>query len=263
MQHPVNKKNIERFDGYADLYNAVRPAPPEIITKAVLLYLRNKPETVIDIGSGTGLSTLIWKDTAKTVIGIEPNDDMRAEAEKSVAENNISFRKGLSNDTGLPPDFADIASVSQAFHWFDIDSTLEEIIKILKDDGVLAIFDCDWLPSVDWKIEEMYDKLKGKADNISFSQEESAFRNDKFSYINRINTFGKFRFAKEIVCHSTEKCTPERIIGIALSQGGIQDALKIDSAFQSDIDEFCGLVKSRFSGEFEIIFSYRLRLAVK
>ena len=58
-------------------------------------------------------------------------------------------------------------------------------------------------------------------------------------------------------------CNLDGIIGIALSQGSIQDALKIDRTFQNDVDEFCDLVKSRLTGEFEIIFSYRLRLALK
>lgn len=263
MENLVNEKNIERFSGYSALYNDSRPIPPEIIKKAALLYLKNAPGVVVDIGSGTGLSTLIWNDVAKTVIGIEPNDDMRGEAEKNITTENISFQNGLANDTGLPAEYADIVTVSQAFHWFDINSTLEEIYRILKNDGVLAIFDCDWPPSVDLVVEEAYHKIRIKADNICESQEKHAVRNDKNSYIDRINSFGRFRFSKEIVCHNTEKCNFERIIGIALSQGGIQDALKIDFAFQKDVDEFYNLVESRLNGEFEIIFSYRLRLAVK
>jgi ubiquinone/menaquinone biosynthesis C-methylase UbiE len=263
MSSLVNEKNIERWSGYADLYNTVRPTPPEIITKATLIYAKSKPEAVVDIGSGTGLSTLIWKDIAKTIIGIEPNDDMRAEAERNITESNISFQKGLSNETGLPSEYADIVSVSQAFHWLPIDSTLEEIYRLLKPDGVLAIFDCDWPPAFDWVVEEAYHKIITRADRICETQEKHAVRNDKSSYIGRINAFGKFRFAKEIVCHSAENCTPERMIGIALSQGGLQDALKVDSGFQGDIDEFCELVRSRLHGEFEIVFSYRLRLAVK
>jgi SAM-dependent methyltransferase len=263
MDSLVNEKNIERWNGCSNLYNTVRPVPPEIITKAVLLYLKSNPEVIVDLGSGTGLSTLIWKKIAKTIIGIEPNDDMRGEAERNITESNISFQKGLSNDTGLPSEYADIISVSQAFHWFPIDSTLEEIYRLLKPDGVLAIFDCDWLPAVDWIVEEAYDKIRIKADEICETQEKHAVRNDKSSYISRINGFGKFRFAKEIVCHNAEKCDCERLIGIAMSQGGLQDALKTDKAFQGDIDEFCELVRARLSGEFEIIFSYRLRVAVK
>jgi SAM-dependent methyltransferase len=263
MKNTVNEKNIERWNGFSVLYNTVRPIPPEIITKAILLYAKNSPDIVVDLGSGTGLSALIWKDIAKTIIGIEPNDDMRGEAVKNITKNNISFRNGLSNDTGLPAEYADIVSVSQAFHWFDIDSTLEEIYRILKHDGILAIFDCDWLPASDWVVENKFNELWIKGDEICESQKKHAVRNDKSSYIKRLNEFGKFRFIKEIVCHNVQKSNPDSLIGIALSQGGIQDALKINEAFQNEINEFCELVKSRLNSEFEIIFSYRLRLAIK
>lgn len=264
MKKIINEKNIERFNGFSETYDGNRPVPPEIITKAVMLYLKNKPDIVIDIASGTGLSTFIWSDLARTVIGIEPNADMRSEAEKKVSsERNVSFREGVANDTGLQDECADIVTVSQAFHWFDIDSALEEIYRILKTSGVLAVYDCDWPPSVDRRIEEAYRKLLNKANAISSSVESPAVKNDKASYLNRINSFGKFRFSKEILLHSVEKCTPERIIGLALSQGGIQSALKIDPSIQSDIDGFSDLAVSRLQCETDIIFSYRLRLAIK
>jgi|GEM_PF-3862111 len=40
---------------------------------------------------------------------------MRAIAEES-AKGNIVFTKGFSNDTGLPDSYADVITVSQAFH---------------------------------------------------------------------------------------------------------------------------------------------------
>ncbi|MCL2323078.1 MAG: class I SAM-dependent methyltransferase [Oscillospiraceae bacterium] len=263
MSKLVNEKNIERFSGFPDLYNNSRPTPPEIIKKIILLYFKNKPEVVVDIGSGTGLSTLIWSEIAQNIIGIEPNDEMRATAEKNSKSDNIVYYKGVSNQTNLPSDYADIITISQAFHWMDIDSTLFEVYRVLKNDGVLAIFDCDWPPSIDWVIEEAYLKLRNTCVNICSSQEKTAIINDRSTYINMINSFGKFRFLKEIMCHNIERCTPQRMIGFALSQGAIQVALKIDTSIKNDVDEFCYLVNSLCQNEFDIVFSYRLRVAVK
>ena len=263
MEKFVSKENIERWNGFSGLYNDSRPVPPEIITKSVLLYTKSAPKVVVDIGSGTGLSTMIWQDVAEEITGIEPNDEMRKTAEKSTKSDRIVYKKGVSNETNLPSDFADVISISQAFHWMDTDSTLLEIYRVLKNDGVLAIFDCDWPPAIDWEIEKAYINLKNKGDAICLSQAKHAVQHDKSAYINKLNSFGKFRFVKEIVCHKAEKCAPERMIGITLTQGGIQDAMKIDSAFQKDVDEYCDLVHARCDDEFEIVFSYRLRLAVK
>jgi SAM-dependent methyltransferase len=45
------------------------------------LIRQKKPKVVVDLGSGTGISTRIWYGIADLVIGVEPNDDMRAESE--------------------------------------------------------------------------------------------------------------------------------------------------------------------------------------
>jgi len=255
----VTQENIDRFSGYTDLYNASRPVPPEIIVKSILMYLAEAPQTVIDIGSGTGLSTMIWRDIATRVIGIEPNDDMRNAAEASVSAANITFQKGLSNQTGLPDGCADIVTISQAFHWMDIPSTLDEVWRILKPGGVFAVYDCDWPPSVDWVFEQAESALIRKCDAIK----PPAMKNDKDAHLRKISEYGKFRFVREVVCHSVEPCTPERMIGIALSQGSVQGALKVDPAIQKDVDAFCDVVKARCAEAFKIVFSYRLRLAVK
>jgi len=256
----ITQENIDRFSGFTDLYNASRPVPPEIILNIILKYLPAPPQTVIDIGSGTGLSTTIWRDIAARVIGIEPNDDMRNAAEASIeAPSNVEFRKGFSNQTGLPNASADIVTISQAFHWMDIPSTLEEVYRILKPGGVFAVYDCDWPPCVDWAVEQAESALVLKCDAIK----PPALKNDKDAHLRRMSEFGKFRFVREAVCHSVEPCTPERMIGIATSQGSVQGALKLDPAIQGDVDAFCGVVRERCPEAFEIVFSYRLRLGVK
>ena len=70
--------NLERFTGFADVYDKYRPALP-LVVRDILAQLAGDvhPLRVVDIGSGTGLSTRLWKGFAATVIGIEPSADMR------------------------------------------------------------------------------------------------------------------------------------------------------------------------------------------
>ena len=62
--------------GKASSYDRVRPSPPpallDLLTQVIHL---PRPTLVVDVGSGTGLSTAVWGERAERVIGIEPNAD--------------------------------------------------------------------------------------------------------------------------------------------------------------------------------------------
>ena len=111
----VHEKNFEQWNGLSETYHISRPVPPEIIVKIILSWLQHEPDTIVDVGCGTGLSTIIWIGIAQNIIGIEPNDDMRETAEKKTNSGCIVFKNGVSNKTNLPSGYADIVTVSQAF----------------------------------------------------------------------------------------------------------------------------------------------------
>jgi len=264
MEKIVNEKNIEQWRGMADIYHDARPAiPGEIITKIILLLFRKEPDTVVDVGSGTGRSTIIWENIVPNIIGIEPNDDMRTTAEKNTNSDRIVFKKGVSNETNLSSDCADIITISQAFHWVDINSSLVEFYRVLKKDGILAIYDFELSPVIDWEIEKAYLDLTAKCSEIYYSQKNPASRNDKSTYHDKIKSFGKFRYSKEVTCHSVEKFTPQRLLEFALETSNALFVMKIDATIKKDIDDFYDLVKAKYSGEFEVIFSYKILLAIK
>jgi predicted O-methyltransferase YrrM len=93
--------NLDRFSGLGDVYDRFRPKPPAAVCQVLTqLAGADRARLVVDIGSGTGLSTLVWAPHADLVIGIEPNADMRrvADARKAAlpAEARVEFRDGSS-----------------------------------------------------------------------------------------------------------------------------------------------------------------------
>ena len=100
---------------------------------------------VVDLGCGTGLSSRWAAGWADRVIGIEPNDDMRAVA---IARGtpDVEYRAGVSHATGLADDSADVVVAVQAMHWMEPTSTHAEVARILRPGGVFAIVDADWPP---------------------------------------------------------------------------------------------------------------------
>ena len=263
MEKLVHEKNVDQWCGLSEKYHSIRPAPPDVIIKVILSWLRKEPDTVVDVGCGTGLSSIIWKDIAGSIVGIEPNDDMRSTAEHNYSFNNLVFLKAVSNETTLPSDYADIITVSQAFHWMDIDSSLLEFYRILKPGGVLAIYDFVMPPVIDWEIEKAYSVLRRKCSDIVYSQETPPVHNDKSTYCDRVVSFGKFRHSRKVECHSAILMSPRKTAGFLVGISNASFAAGIKASIKDDIDEFCDFVMARYSGDIELILSYRVVIAIK
>jgi ubiquinone/menaquinone biosynthesis C-methylase UbiE len=84
------------------------------------------------------LSTVSWKGIAENIIGIEPSGDMLKIA-KQKADESTSFIKAYSNNTTLPNTCADAVICSQSFHWMGPITTLDEINRILKPNGIFQL----------------------------------------------------------------------------------------------------------------------------
>nr|WP_144926953.1 class I SAM-dependent methyltransferase [Paenibacillus bovis] len=272
MKNQIRTNNVERFSGFGDLYDQNRPHAPEEVTRILTTYLGTRPQLVIDVGCGTGLSTFIWKQKASKVIGIEPSDDMREVAvnnwQAAQKPVNIRFVPGFSHDLGIESNSVDIVTCSQSFHWMEPQSTLREFSRVLRTGGVFAAYDCDWPPAFNWEVEESYKHLIKLADNrvSELSQsEQQAHKWDKEKHLIQIQKSGLFRFAKEIVFHNWEQCDATRYTNIALSQGALQTAIKLgaDDLHQA-VENFRNQVVDAFAGEtLDVLFSYRMRLAIK
>ena len=264
----VCKANIERFSGFADLYDENRPQPPILVTEIIKRYLNHAPGIVVDIGCGTGLSTFIWRGRTREAIGIDPNEDMLKIANSKTSEgNDITFRIGESSKIGLANESADIITCSQSFHWMEPSSTIAEASRLLSHGGVFAVYDCDWPPTVDWMAEKEYKKLMKRCNEAltDLPVQDRAEQWDKQGHYRNVKESGKFRFAKEIVFHSWEKSDSKRFIGFALSQGILQSAMKRNlTGIHEEVESFRRTVNERFGmSVLEVMFSYRMILAVK
>ena len=140
---------IARFSGgFADNYDRCRAEPPAVLADYLgRLAGSSPPDLVVDLGSGTGLSTRYWAERARRVIGVEPSDEMRALAEARTRRANVSYRRGFSHRTGLADRSADVAFCMQALHWMDPQRTFDEAARILRPGGVFAACDYDWPPA--------------------------------------------------------------------------------------------------------------------
>ena len=130
-------KSTERFTHRADDYAASRPSYPIATIDALFDGLPPAAEcTVVDLGAGTGISSRLFAARTARVIAVEPNAAMAA---KGSADAAIRWQIATAEHTGLTAKSADLVTAFQAFHWFDYDAAIAEMVRLLRPGGHAAI----------------------------------------------------------------------------------------------------------------------------
>jgi SAM-dependent methyltransferase len=127
-----------RFTGLADLYAKHRPSYPNAALDFIVRHCGlDSATTLVDMGCGTGISSRLFAARRVRVIGVEPNDEMRRQAEATAAPTGPApvYRAGRAEATGLPDGSASAVLAAQAFHWFAVEPALREFHRVLHPHG--------------------------------------------------------------------------------------------------------------------------------
>lgn len=223
-------RNVDRFTGFADLYDRHRAAPPTALAPLITQFGgMARPRLVVDLGSGTGLSTRYWADRAERVVGVEPTPDMRRQAEIATQATNIAYREGLSHHTGLAERCAQVVVCMQALHWMDPAGTFAEAARILEPGGVFAACDYDWPPlSGSWEVDAQFERCVATARRLEkeLKADAGVKQWDKAGHFSRMQASGRFRYLKDTAIHHQDEGNAERLIGLFLSQGYVMALLR-------------------------------------
>jgi len=131
----------ERFSSRVEDYIRSRPSYPSAAIDLLQTRCGLAPAAVVaDIGSGTGILTELLLESGAQVIGVEPNDAMRAAAEARLgAQTRFRSVNGTAEATTLPPASIDLLVAGQAFHWFDVEQARREALRLLRSAGFAAL----------------------------------------------------------------------------------------------------------------------------
>jgi SAM-dependent methyltransferase len=221
--------------GFPGQYDAYRPRPPAALLDLLArLAGAEQPRLVVDLGSGTGLSTRAWAARAQSVVGVEPNAAMRRHAEERTEAANVRYVEAYSASTGLPDGSADIVACAQSFHWMEPGPALTEAARVLRPGGVFAAYDYQLPPVIRWEVDDAfaaYHAARGRARRRR-AQQMGSDRWPKHQHLDRIRDSGHFRYAREILLHGDEEQGgAERVVGLARSIGpSLDDEIEVDEA---------------------------------
>ena len=114
--------------------------PPAAIEAIVEITQLSASSSLADLGAGTGMLAKHFVDKVKRVYAVEPNVEMRQIMTGSLGNiRSISVMDGCAEETNLPDESVDIITVAQAIHWFDPQASRKEMLRILKNNGWLAV----------------------------------------------------------------------------------------------------------------------------
>jgi len=131
----------QRFTGRVESYRRYRPSyPPELVDRLRSACGLTSNSVIADVAAGTGLLTEVFLAAGFPVIAVEPNPEMRAACASLTADfPRLNIVEGTAEATHLPDHSLDLVTVAQAMHWFDLERTRAEFVRVLRPAGSCAV----------------------------------------------------------------------------------------------------------------------------
>jgi ubiquinone/menaquinone biosynthesis C-methylase UbiE len=220
-----------RFETTAPLYAAHRePYPAAFFAEVAKTLALDGHEAMIDLGTGPGLLAFGFAPYVGSVVGVDPEPAMIAEAQQAALSQKIALTLIEGRAEALPADLGrfDLVTIGRALHWMEREATLATLDRILARDGRILI--CRSSARVEenaWR--ETYDSVLRSSGNARsgsrWKMTEVFFDNTRF-----------VRSADIKVTHNHE-ITPQALVERALTRSTTSPAVlgpRID-AFRAEL----------------------------
>lgn len=151
----------DHFSAQSNGYAKYRPTYPVELFQFLASVARGH-SLAWDCATGNGQVAVPLTDYFSTVIA---SDASQSQIDASVAHPKVEYRVTTAEQSGLTDKSVDLITVGQAFHWFDESLFMVEARRVLRPEGVLAIWayqlgqvstECDAI------IETLYEDILGE-----------------------------------------------------------------------------------------------------
>jgi ubiquinone/menaquinone biosynthesis C-methylase UbiE len=155
--------NFFVYKSVAERYAKYRPYFQPLVIEKIKAYLQLQQPVhfAVDVGCGSGHSTVALNKIASLVIGMDISAEMLDFAERT---SDIHYIQGAAEKLAIKNNSADLLTTSMAYHWFEPELFFEEARRILKDGAWLVIFNNGFRgqmkenPEFEQWVLEVYDK---------------------------------------------------------------------------------------------------------
>lgn len=132
---PTSSPDPSRVYGQvAEAYDRGRPGYPR---EAVEWLVGTEPLSILELGAGTGKLTRILVELGHDVFATDPDDGMLDILSAKLPD--VRATSGTAEQIPAGDGLYDVVIAAQAYHWFDQEKALEEIVRVLRPGGKLAL----------------------------------------------------------------------------------------------------------------------------
>ncbi len=126
----------DHFSGHAAAYADARPGYPDDLF-AWLAAQSHGHQLAWDAGCGNGQASVALAGYFDSVYASDPSE---AQIASAVANARVRYFVGAAEESGLPDGCVNLVTVAQAFHWIDAPRFCAEARRVLKPDGLIAVW---------------------------------------------------------------------------------------------------------------------------
>lgn len=150
----------DHFSGHAADYAKARPTYPAELF-AHLASIAPARDLAWDVGAGSGQSACALADHVARVVATDASAKQLAAARP---HPRVTYLEARAERSPLGDATADLVTVAQALHWFDIDAFHAEVRRVVRPGAILAEWSYDLMtvvPEVDGVVRHLYRDVVG------------------------------------------------------------------------------------------------------
>ena len=158
----MKKRNFkDHFSANAEKYGKYRPDYPAELFE-FLSSLTPGHDLAWDCATGSGQAA---RGLVKYFHNIIATDASEQQIENAIRHEKILYQVALAHKTSLQTKTIDLITVAQALHWFDLERFYKEADRVLKQNGIIAVWTYNLLtisPGIDKIIKSFYYSVVGE-----------------------------------------------------------------------------------------------------
>lgn len=144
----------DHFSGHAAEYAAARPTYPHALYQWLADQSRHH-DLVWDVGCGNGQASLAL---AHWFNRIHASDASQAQIDSAPEHPRVTWRVETAEHCSLRTHTVDLVTAAQCYHWFDQERFCHEALRVLKPDGLCAVW-CYGKSRVDRDVDAVFHAL--------------------------------------------------------------------------------------------------------